>query len=395
MTPETQAPRKFARPLSRLGHVSASLSFLMGIFLANPAQASELELRVAVEQDASQVQVGGHTNAVVKDASGQVLGAIQAGTALQAMSTGSGVRLGEWQASSVWIEPENDGYIWIGDRWYRGRARIVPTAEGLTAVNYVGLEEYLYSVVGSEVPTNWPLETLKAQAVAARSYALYQRQTSANTVFDVGDSTRWQVYKGIEEETASTQAAVQATNGQVLTYNGQIINAVFHSSSGGHTENVEDVWQSPLPYLRGVPDFDQDAPVYRWNRELSASEIRQNIPNIGNIIGFEVERTTPRGRVVTMRVIGDAGETRLSGRDLRRMFSLRSTLFSIQPQFNQVAAAEGVQPPSAFMVTGNGFGHGIGMSQYGAYGMARQGRNYREILAHYYRGTTLARIRVE
>lgn len=363
--------------------------------IASPAQATELEMRVAIEENVQQTQIGGHTDAVVTDSSGRVLGEIRGGTALTATYTGGSVRLGDWQGDALWVQPENDGFVWIGSKWYRGRARVVPTAQGLTVVNYVNLEEYLYSVVGAEVPTNWPLEALKAQAVAARSYALYQRQTSANTVFDVGDTTRWQVYSGLEEEAASTQAAVQATAGQVLTFNGQIINAVFHSSSGGHTENVEDVWQSPLPYLRGVPDYDQEAPVFRWQVRLSADQIRQAIPSVGNVIAFEPERLTPRGRVVTMRVIGDLGQTTVSGSDLRRMFNLRSTLFTVQPQYGRVAAVDGAQAPSEFVIDGGGFGHGIGMSQYGAYGMARQGRDYRQILAHYYSGSTLSQIRVE
>jgi len=381
--------------LRALSQAAAALSVLVSILMANPAQARELELRVAIEQDVSQVEVGGSTDTMVKDGSGRVLGEIQGGTGLVASTTGQSIRLGQWQADSIWIEPENDGYIWIGGKWYRGKARVVPTASGLTAVNYVDLEEYLYSVVGGEVPTNWPLESLKAQAVAARSYALYQRQSSANTVFDVGDTTRWQFYAGIEEETASTQAAVQGTLGQVLTYNGQIINAVFHSSSGGHTENVEDVWQSPLPYLRGVPDYDQDAPVFRWSVNLTADQVRQVAPGIGNVVAFEPERQTPQGRVVAMRIIGDAGEARMTGDEMRRAFSLRSTLFSVQPQFSPVASRDGTQPPTGFVIEGGGFGHGIGMSQYGAYGMARQGRSYREILAHYYQGSTLARMRVE
>lgn len=383
------------RPQAVLGLASASLSLLLGTAIASPAQASDLEMRVAIEEDVQQTQIGGHTDAVVTDSSGRVLGEIRGGTALTATYAGGGVRMGEWQADALWVEPENDGFVWIGSKWYRGKARVVPTAQGLTVVNYVNLEEYLYSVVGAEVPTTWPLEALKAQAVAARSYALYQRQTSANTVFDVGDTTRWQVYAGLEEEAASTQAAVKATEGQVLTFNGQIINAVFHSSSGGHTENVEDIWQSPLPYLRGVPDYDQEAPVFRWQVRLSADQIRQAIPSVGTVVALEPERLTPRGRVVTMRVIGDSGQTTVSGNELRRMFNLRSTLFTVQQQYGRVAAVDGTQAPSEFVIDGGGFGHGIGMSQYGAYGMARQGRDYREILAHYYSGSTLSRIRVE
>ena len=122
------------------------------------------------------------------------------------------------------------------------------------------------------------MEALKSQAVAARSYALFHRQNDANTVFDLGDTTAWQVYGGLEKEAPSTRAAVDATQGQVLTYQGQIINSVFHSCAGGYTENVEDVWSSPLPYLRGVFSPDRDLPACRWNAvSFTASEMSQRL----------------------------------------------------------------------------------------------------------------------
>ncbi|MBW4655054.1 MAG: SpoIID/LytB domain-containing protein [Kaiparowitsia implicata GSE-PSE-MK54-09C] len=362
-----------------------------------PARATDqLMLRVAIKQDVNQIQVGGSTTAVLKNADGQVLTELQAGSALNATAADGSVSIGRWQENAVWVEPQDDGFVWIGDKWYRGRTKVVSTSGGITAVNYVELDEYLYSVVGSEMPTSWPLEALKAQAVTARSYALYQRQGSANTVFDVGNTTRWQVYHGIEKEAASTQAAVQETRGQVLTHNGQIINAVFHSSSGGHTANVEDVWVTPLPYLRGVPDYDQDGNNrFRWTETFNSDQMRARITDIGNILSFVPERMTDHGRVITMRVVGDAGEKRLSGDEIRRALGLNSTLFNVQIQGGQIASTDGAVPPNQFVFNGGGYGHGVGMSQYGARGLAVQGSDYRQILSHYYQGTTLARIRVE
>lgn len=385
--------KQFLVPLLRWGKQSWWLTLALWLVAMAPARAA-LDLRVAVEQNVSAVQVGSATNALLKDSSGQVLAEVQGGTALVANAEGGSVAISRWRSGGIWIEPQGDGLVWIGDRWYRGKVYIVPTAGGLTAVNYVDLEEYLYSVLGGEMPTNWPLEALKAQAVAARSYALYQRQTGANTVFDVGDTTRWQVYGGVKEETNTTVAAVQSTRGQVLTYSGQIINAVYHSSSGGHTENVEDVWLTALPYLRAVPDFDQAAPVFQWTKNFSADEMRQRITGVGNIISFAVERVTPRGRMKSVRVIGDAGGRVLSGDQMRQALNLRSTLFTIRPQSGQVASAQGAAS-GGFQVIGRGFGHGLGMSQYGAYGMALQGINYRDIVLHYYQGTVLSQIRVQ
>jgi stage II sporulation protein D len=373
------------------------LTFFIWLVAIMPARATDqLMLRVAIKQDVNQIQVGGSTTAVLKNADGQVLTELQAGSALNATAADGSVSIGRWQENAVWVEPQDDGFVWIGDKWYRGRTKVVSTSGGITAVNYVELDEYLYSVVGSEMPTSWPLEALKAQAVTARSYALYQRQGSANTVFDVGNTTRWQVYHGIEKEAASTQAAVQETRGQVLTHNGQIINAVFHSSSGGHTANVEDVWVTPLPYLRGVPDYDQDGNNrFRWTETFNSDQMRARITDIGNILSFVPERMTDHGRVITMRVVGDAGEKRLSGDEIRRALGLNSTLFNVQIQGGQIASTDGAVPPNQFVFNGGGYGHGVGMSQYGARGLAVQGSDYRQILSHYYQGTTLARIRVE
>ncbi|BAU43263.1 MULTISPECIES: SpoIID/LytB domain-containing protein [Cyanophyceae] len=385
----------------KLGKRSWWLTAVLWLVAIAPARA-ELDLRVSIERDVPAVQIGSNTASVLKDGSGRVLGQLPQGTSLIATPDTAGLRVNDWQLSAVWLEPQNGGFVYIDNpndntrgRYYRGRVLVVPTSSGLTAVNYVDLEEYLYSVVGSEMPASWHLEALKAQAVAARTYALYQRQTSGNTVFDVGNTTRWQAYGGAEKEASSTIAAVRATRGQVLTYNGQLINAVYHSSSGGHTENSEDVWVSPLPYLRGVPDYDQAAPVFQWTETFTAEQMRQRITGVGNILRFELVQASPNQRLRRVRVVGDAGSRELTGDQMRQALNLRSTLFTIQPQAGQVASAQGAAAPPSFQVTGRGFGHGIGMSQYGAFGMASQGSSYRDIVTHYYRGAILSRIRVQ
>lgn len=360
------------------------------------SSSTQLELRVAIEENVSEVQVGSSTDAVLRDGSGQVLAQIPAMGAMMAIADGNRVEINDWEASQIWVEPTGGGYVFIGDKWYRGRVLVVPTGSGITAVNYVDLDEYLYSVVGGEMPTSWPLEALKAQAVAARTYALYQRQNSANTVFDVGDTTAWQVYDGIEDETQSTQMAVNQTAGQVLTYDNQLIEAVFHSSSGGHTENVEDVWSTALPYLRGVQDFDQGAPVYEWQETLSASQLQSLAPNIGNITGLEAVETTPTGRISRLRIIGDAGSKELDSDDFRHALNLRSTLFIITPQYRPVASAGSLPTvPVSFQLTGRGFGHGLGLSQWGVHNLAEAGYSYDQILLHYYTDSVLSLIQVE
>jgi stage II sporulation protein D len=231
-----------------------------------------------------------------------------------------------------------------------------------------------------------------------------------------------QVYKGIEAETASTREAVAATRGQVLTYGGQLANTVFHSSAGGLTENSGDLWSQQLPYLVSVPDFDQQSPVHQWQQRLEPEQLQQAFAETGGLERIEVLATSASGRVRQARVLGPRGSVVLSGAQLRSRLGLRSTLvrFELVPpeiasgesgalgsQVDSVRAAlANVPPPPALpvlegqpsvqvprpslLVIGRGFGHGVGMSQWGALAMAQKGHSHEQILLHYYRGARLS-----
>lgn len=363
---------------------------------SRPAEAA-LELRVAVENGVSQVAVGSSTKATVRDGSGHALGEIAQMNAFVAQPQQGNVKLDRWEASQLWVEPTAGGYVYIGDRWYRGRTLVVPGKSGLIAVNYVDLEQYLYSVLGGEMNGNWPQEALKAQAVAARSYALYHRQRETNGIYDVVSTTASQVYRGIRDESTGTHAAVDATTEQVLISGGQIIEAAFHSSAGGCTENSEDVWSSAVPYLRSVKEpFTEVSPVAQWEEEFSRIALSKRIPGVGNIISFQPISQTPCGRIVSMQVVGDKGRKTMSGDALQVALNLKSTLFNIVPQPVLEASKEKAQAsPSTFQVLGHGFGHGLGLSQWGAYNLAQGGNNYQQILLHYYQNTSLAKIQVK
>jgi stage II sporulation protein D len=373
-------PRLSAKQSALLLKCGLGVSCLWGM-AALPVQA-EVEMRVAVEDQVSSVVIGSSTVATVKNAAGQGVGQLPHGQPITIAAEGGTLKLANWQGQAFWVEPNDGGYIFIDDTWYRGRVLLVPDAGGLTAINWVELEEYLYSVLGGEMPTSWPQEALKAQAVAARSYALYRREKSQTSLYDVDGTTASQVYKGLAAEAVSTQTAVNSTRGQVLVYGNRVIEAVFHSSSGGQTENVENVWQNPLPYLRSVPDFDQDAPVFRWSETLSLEQFQQRVTGIGRLQSAVAESTSPTGRIMTMRLQGSEGSRVLTGNELRQALRLRSTLFSI------AIAGDTVQ------INGRGYGHGIGLSQWGARALAMQGYSYQQILAHYYQGTLLSQIQV-
>jgi len=366
----------------RLLHPSSSgLTILLWIALVAPAQAA-LELRVAIQQGVSKITIGSSTKAVIRDGAGRVVGEMAPMDGKEARSSGGSVAMDGRKATDLLIEPTSGGYVWIGDRWYRGRARIVPSGKGLTAVNQVDLEQYLYSVLGGEMNGNWPQEALKAQAVAARTYAIYKQQNEKNPVYDVVNTQASQVYTGVKSEAPGTYAAVTATTGQILTYKNQAILSVFHACSGGHTENVEDVWFEALPYLRGVKDFDQNVSACQWVKTFSPEELNRRISGVGNLVSLN-PTLTPYGSIKTIKVIGDKGTRELRGDAVRNVLGLKSTRFTI------------TEDPLGLRFDGRGWGHGLGMSQWGAYNLAKQGVNYQQILAHYYRGTSLARIQVQ
>ncbi|MDA0865541.1 MAG: sporulation protein, partial [Cyanobacteria bacterium] len=150
------------------------LGLLVWLLVCLPASA--LELRVAIQDGVNQITVGTSSNGVVKSAAGQPVQQTAAGQALTLTAEGAQVQVGDWRGNGFWVEPGSGGYVFVGDRWYRGRVFLLPNNGSVLAVNYVDLEEYLYSVVGSEMPTSWPIEALKAQAVAARTFVLYRRQ---------------------------------------------------------------------------------------------------------------------------------------------------------------------------------------------------------------------------
>jgi stage II sporulation protein D len=378
--------------LKTLGWQTGWLALVLWLAIALPAAA--LNLRVAIAERVSQVQVGTSTVGLVRTSQGRILGQTGQLNALQAKVEGNQIVVGQgWRGSSLWLEPQGAGFVWIGDRWYRGRTLLTMDQGRLSAINYVELEEYLYSVLGGEMADHWPLEALKAQAVAARSYALSKQRKAGGRLYDVGDSTTWQVYKGIAVEGPNTISAVKTTAGQVLTYEGQVIEAVFHSSSGGHTENVEDVWSEYRPYLRAVVDYDQGSPVFQWNKVFSAAELGQRL-KVGTVRSMTPVQTTTYGSVKLLKVVGDRKTLVMKGTDVRKALDLRSARFTITPVTPVGgAASKAVNSTSSFQVVGYGFGHGLGLSQWGAYGLAQQGQTYPQILAHYYQRTTLSRLR--
>jgi len=278
--------------------------------------------------------------------------------------------------------PDGRG-IWVGQKRFSGKINLFVLDSEILVVNVLGIEKYLSSVVGSEMPTKWPMEALKAQAIASRTYALKQK---GNSLFDIDSTQRNQVYNGLESRTYKTIRAVKSTRSLVLTYKNKLINALFHSSSGGMTENSQDVWKNKYPYLSSVKDFDKKNPKFRWQKNFSNKELFNLFPKIGGLKNIEILNITDTGRVKNVKLYGAYGSDQISGVDLRKKLGLNSTFVRfklIEEQSKQFPIEKGL------VVFGQGSGHGVGMSQWGAKYMASKGQKAEKILKHFYRGVQI------
>ena len=301
--------------------------------------------------------------------------------------------------------------IWFKNRRYAGELRVSLNDKKLHIINYLRLEKYLKSVVGSEMPKEFPLAALQAQAIAARTYAL--KLLGKKKLFDVHSTQSSQVYLGLESETPKIKKAVKSTSSLALFYQNKLINSVFHSSSGGRTANSGQVWKYQLPYLRSVIDYDQNSPKYRWLKRFSSTELDKIFPEVGGLNGIKIIRKSNSDRVLEIRLYGSNGIKNISGIILRKKLKLLSTKFDINLIFNQHNKSNELKyynektkfnfdnkivddlapqplpliPKYYFLeVIGSGSGHGVGMSQWGAKAMAEKGSSYRQILKHYYTG---------
>ena len=308
------------------------------------------------------------------------------------------------------------------------------TNSDMTIINKLPLEDYLYGVVPREMPTSWPLEALKAQAVAARGFAVTTLNKNRSLGFDLCNTVNSQVYGGYDVEAASSNRAIDETKGKLATHNGKPITPYYHSNSGGHTENSENIWANILPYIRGVKDeFSLGVPTAIWNAVITDSEIKSLMEKqsifIGDVLDIKITSVSENGRVLELIVYGTEGQEIMSKEKSRRVFGLRSTWFTVTPNSESLVAVKNTEnnnttninlqgkmvisatgtkkinnisniaiyngksyksidaKPNSFVFDGKGFGHGLGMSQHGARKMAELNYTYDQILTHYYTGT--------
>lgn len=287
----------------------------------------------------------------------------------------------------VTVIPLN-GIMNLNSKPFRGKAEVAVDTDGkLVVINELSLEDYLKGVINREISSAWEIDAVMAQAIVARTYALYKKRERTNRFYDLESSVLDQVYGGADTEDARVRYAVDNTRGMVLTYNDELIKPYYFSTCGGYTEDGNNVWGEAKPYLKMVRcKYCKESPVFNWTVNLSLSNIESTLRSAGYRIkglnSIKVLSQYESGRVKKIRISGESGTAILSGVDFRRIMGydvIKSTMFNVS-----------IEGGSAIF-KGKGSGHGVGLCQWGAKGMAEAGYSYKEILEHYFPGTIIRR----
>jgi len=321
-----------------------------------------------------------------------------------------------WVDGPIYAAPTSDGLFSFGGRRYRGELLFRPTSTGVLVVNFIRIDEYLGGVVPLEIGARPAAESaaVMAQAIAARSYADTHLDADAARGYDVTATVSDQVYGGADAETAIANRAITSTRGLVLKYNGRVVDAPYSSTCGGSTAEPSELWPGPSqPYLKRVSDripgtdryYCDIAPRFSWTKTFDQSSLAATIARylgtVAQVPGGDPGRTksivvaarTPSGRVADLTIATDRGTFTVHGNDIRSVLRppggeiLNSTYFSVD------SAEESDGHLIRLTLRGNGYGHGVGMCQWGAIGRARAGQDYRTILTTYYPGATVGPLR--
>lgn len=274
----------------------------------------------------------------------------------------------------------------INGRRYRDKLRVFPGPNrDLWVINELPLEEYLVGLINCEISSQWSLDALKAQAVTARTFATFQKGNRSEGLYDVDSSVNDQVYAGIGLEDPRSRRAVKETEGELLLYQGKPIFAVYHACCGGKTESPEYLWTGNFPYLKSVVcTYCLDSPHFLWNYKVDSESLAKVLGSMGfpsqRVGEIQVGERSESRRVLRLLIKGEKGQWEIPGKEFRRLLGydqLRSTNFWLKE-------SDGV-----FLFSGLGWGHGVGLCQWGAKGMADAGIDYRSILKYYYQNVEI------
>ncbi len=362
------------------GKALAHLIFMQLLFAAAiicfpfPASASET-IRVAVADDQRQVTLKSSSGLLREDS-----------------AEWRGHRKIVVQSSTVGSRPlriaAQSGTVQTNNRSYRGIIELRKKQNGLLlVVNELDIEEYLKGVVAAEIPHDWEYEVLKAQAVASRTYALYQKRMSGSRPFHILATVASQVYDGRSGERQTALRAVRDTKDIVITFQGEIIQAFYHSSCGGHTENALELWGIDEPYLQGVDCECQQISRYGlWEKRFTPARVAAALGRQGyrlnGIREVAIDGITAAGRVKQVAIRDAEGVTSVPAEKFRAAIG-----YSSVPSIFFEAEMGGGE----IVISGRGLGHGVGLCQWGAREMAQRGFDYAHILAYYYPGTRLGK----
>jgi stage II sporulation protein D (peptidoglycan lytic transglycosylase) len=315
-------------------------------------------------------------------------------------------------SATLVVEPADSGSpVRLGGRDYRGTAMLSTVPAGVMAVNLVGLEDYLRGVVGAEMGkrTDQDLAALRAQAVVSRTVAMRRAGQWRVRGYDLLATVADQAYAGVGFETPVSDQAVQETAGQVLTFDGRLIDAFFHSTCGGRTADGTEVYAgADRPYLRSIRDQDEAGRAWcaisprfrwqeRWTGDALARILRETLPVAGapaelaeSVRDLQVVDRTPTGRVAHLNVVGEGASYTISGPVARLVLRTSDGSILRSATFNLQVGREGGRIVQ-LVAEGSGAGHGVGMCQWGALGRARAGFPYTDILLAYFPGTVITR----
>jgi stage II sporulation protein D len=347
----------------------------LALLAAGPARAVET-MRIAVGGEVAQVTLAGDGLQVGDDADDAQLEPVGDRVTVTLAAGQLAVNGAPQRREALRFRAGADGALAVSGIRVRGDVVVLPGKVRLAVVNVLPLEDYLVGVLGSEMPKSFPPEALRAQAVAARTYALNKKLEQYSQPFHLGSSVISQVYKGLEVEDPRTREAVEATRGLVLTHHLQPIEAYFHASCGGRTESGADALGRDLPYLTPVDCPCGRLPTSRWSLTLKPSELSGLFPKAS---GVQVQGRTRTGRAQRVAV-GPRSLDAVTFRERVGYMKLKSLDF-------QVAKAR-----DGYHFAGQGFGHGAGLCQWGARVYAEKGWAFERILQHYYPGTELQRL---
>lgn len=367
----------------------------LGLLLALGAApvAAEPTIRVALGDGLRLVEVAAaDLVTVLEPGSRRPLFALPGGQVIRIAPAPAGLEVGPRRLAMPGVRLEaRRGPLRVGTRDYGGALEAWRSGEGLLLVNELGLEEYIAGTVRAEASEKWPVESLRAMAVVARTYAIFLQQRNRGKPYHLVAGNQDQNYAGRVADDSPAREAARSTAGQVLTWQGSVFPTFYHSDSGGFTEPPQTVFSGDgIPPLPGVRDeFSLDSPNYAWALTIPLATVgdrlRQAGLDVGEVTGLTVLERRPSLRVASIAVEHSRGTTTLKGAEFRRMLGydvLKSTLFVPVPGADGTVRFEG-----------RGWGHGVGLSQFGAKGMAERGYTYQQILQHYYPGTALVTLR--